>query len=245
MSLYDDPDLYDALLPIGTPCIDFYVGLAREQAGPVLELACGSGQLLVRLAATGLPVTGLDNAQPMLDAARRRADAANVAVDLQLADMRSFALSRRFALIAIARNSLLHMLTTEDLLATLATVRDHLAPGGIFAFDVFHPNPQLLALPVGHRRPLMTVASEQFGEIKVEAITNYDPASQVNRGTWMATTSKGKTAAFDIHVRSIFPQELPLLLRAAGLELVSRFGNYTREPFESHSPRQVCIASAR
>jgi SAM-dependent methyltransferase len=245
MSLYDDPDLYDALLPIGQSCIDFYVELAREQAGDVLELACGSGQLLLPLAVTGLHVTGLDNAAAMLDAARRRAEAANLAIDFELGDMRTFALSRRFALIVIARNSLQHLHTADDLIAALATARDHLAPNGVLAFEVFNPSMQLLARPAGQRERLMTKTTDAHGEIVVDQSPDYDAATQVQRATWFVSTSKGQTATFAIHVRAIFPQELPLLVRAAGLELVSRFGNYTREAFESSSPRQLCIARAR
>src|SRR5690349_2318772 len=105
MSLYDDAALFDALLPIGPDCLAHYTALARATTGDVLELACGSGLLLMPLAATGRHVTGLDNAPAMLDAARTRAEAAGVAIDLQIGDMRSFMLQREFALIIIARNS--------------------------------------------------------------------------------------------------------------------------------------------
>jgi SAM-dependent methyltransferase len=264
VSLYDDPDLYDALLPIGAPCIDFYVGLAREQAGDVLELACGTGQLLVPLATTGLHVSGLDNAPTMLEAARRRAatpppattapakpaptaraSTSPLDIDLQLGDMRTFTLSRRFSLIVIARNSLLHLHTADDLIAALATARAHLAAGGMLAFDVFNPNLALLARPAGQRTPLMTVTTAAHGDITVEQTSDYDAVTQVQRGTWFVSTSNDDNISFPLHLRSIFPQELPLLVHAAGLGLVSRFGNYAREPFESTSPRQVCIARAR
>lgn len=236
-SLYDDPDLYDALLPIGQSCIDFYVELARQQAGDVLELACGSGLLLAPLAATGHPVTGLDSSAAMLDAARTRVPGAT----LVLSDMRSFALAQRFGLIVIARNSLQHLESSDDLIATLATARDHLAPGGVFAFDVFNPNLEMLARPPGQRTKLKTVMHDTLGEITLEQESNYDAAAQVQRATWFITTSAG-TRSVPIHVRAIFPQELPLLVRAAGLELVERFGDYTRVLFDATSPRQVCIA---
>ena len=239
MSLYDEPELYDALLPSGQRCIDFYVELARRQAGDVLELACGTGQLLGPLAATGQHVVGLDIAAPMLEAARRRL---GESVELELGDMRAFAFARRFALIVIARNSLQHLAETEDLIATLRCAREHLARNGVLAFDVFHPNLAMLAKPSGTRSHVMTVQSDAFGEIVLDQTSNYDPAAQVQRATWHIRAGE---RAWDvpIHVRAIFPQELPLLVRAAGLELVERFGDYTRVPFDATSPRQVCICA--
>lgn len=74
----------------------------------------------------------------MLTRARDRAVAANVPVEFLQDDMRQFDLGRQFSLIVVARNSLLHLLRTEDLLATFATIRRHLGPGGVFAFDVFN-----------------------------------------------------------------------------------------------------------
>jgi SAM-dependent methyltransferase len=241
-SLFDEPALYDALMPIGPSCTEHYCQLARQADGDVLELACGSGLLLAPLAATGRRVTGLDNAISMLDAARARADAARVSVELELGDMRSFALGRRFALIIIARNSLQHFHSTDDLIGTLATARAHLAPGGLIAFDVFVPNLEWLARPAGTRHQVMQREHADYGTITVEQESNYDVAAQVQRATWFITTSTGHTTSFPLHIRSIFPQELPLLVRAAGLELVERFGDFTRVPFDATSPRQVCLA---
>ena len=79
--------------------------------------------------------------------------------------MRNFDLDRKFALIFIARNSLLHLHSTEDLLAAFAAVRRHMAPGGIFAFDVFNPNVRLLARLPGQRFPVFQRETESFGKL--------------------------------------------------------------------------------
>ena len=148
--LYDHPALYDSLLPVGAH-LPYYVDLARQHAGAVLELACGTGQLAVPIATAGFPTVGLDLSAAMLTAARERATRANAAVEFVHSDMRRFDLGRRFPFIFIARNSLLHLTATEDILATFAAVRRHLAPGGTFAFDVFTPAPGILARPAGQR----------------------------------------------------------------------------------------------
>jgi ubiquinone/menaquinone biosynthesis C-methylase UbiE len=120
--IYDYPAPYDELLPASAhvPC---YVDLARRASGDVLELACGTGQLTVPIATAELPTVGLDLSAAMLTAARERAATANVSVEYVLGDMRNFDLDRKFALSFIARNSLLHLHSTEDLLTAFAAVR--------------------------------------------------------------------------------------------------------------------------
>jgi SAM-dependent methyltransferase len=241
---YDQPALYDALLP-ATAHIPYYVDLARRQRGDVLELACGTGQLTVPVAAAGLPTVGLDLSDAMLKAAAARAAAANVSAQWVHGDMRQFDLGRQFAFIFIGRNSLLHMCATEDILATLAAARRHLAPNGVFAFDVFNPNVRILAQPRGRRFPVMQVETELFGALSVEGTHEYDSATQVNAATWYVSAPGQPDAwVFPVVVRSIFPQELPLLLAAGGFRLVSRFGDLSRTPFGSGSPQQVCLCEA-
>jgi hypothetical protein len=80
----------------------------------------------------------------------------------------------------------------------------------------------------------------------VETGCDYDPVTQVNSGTWYISTPRKRDAwIFPIVLRSIFPQELPLLISAAGLELVDRFGELSRAPFGSQSRAQICVCRAR
>ena len=222
--------------------VPFYADLARRADGAVLELACGTGQLTIPIAPLGRPTLGLDQSIAMLNVAKKRASAANVSVAFVQSDMRDFALGRSFNLIFVARNSLLHLLSTADLLAALTAVRRHLAPDGVFAFDVFNPNVGILAKPVGERFPVMEMSTPTFGSLCVEATHDYDSATQVNRATWYISTPDKRDAwIVPLVLRSIFPQELPLLLSAAGLELISRFGDVSGEPFGPGSRAQVCL----
>lgn len=242
---YDHPDLYDALLPVDAH-VPFYVDLARQQGGAVLELACGTGQLTIPVATGGHPAVGLDQSRAMLNVARRRAAAAGAPVAFVQGDMRDFALVRRFNLIFVARNSLLHLLSTTDLLAALTAVRRHLAPDGVFAFDIFNPDVRLLARPAGQRVPVMEATTAAFGPLRVDATHDYDPVTQVNRGTWYISAPDRPDAwIVPMVLRSIFPQELPLLMSAAGLELISRFGELSRAPFWPGSRIQLCLCRSR
>jgi hypothetical protein len=160
--------------------------------------------------------------------------------------MRDFALGRDFNLIFVARNSLLHLLSTTELLAALTAVRRHLTPDGVFAFDIFNPDVRMLARPSGQRFPVMEVTTATFGPLCVEETRDYDPVTQVNRGTWyISAPDKPDAWIVPMVLRSIFPQELPLLISAAGFELISRFGALSRALFGPGSRVQVCLCRPR
>jgi SAM-dependent methyltransferase len=242
--LYDYPELYDALLP-ATGHVHYYLDLARQASDDVLELACGTGQLTLPIAKAGLPVAGLDLSESMLTVARERAVSAKVGVEYVLGDMRTFDLGRKFGVIFIGRNSLLHLHSTEDLLAAFAAIRRHLAPGGSFAFDIFNPNVRLLARTAGQRFPVFEKETEAFGTVSVDETTDYDAATQVGRSRWYIS-APGRPDAWEMQLdlRNIFPQELPLLLAAGGFALKSRSSDFEQTPFHSASRMQVCICQA-
>jgi SAM-dependent methyltransferase len=239
--LYQNPDLYDVLLPVSENQLNFYVTLGQRYRGAVLELACGSGQLIVPIGARSSPAVGLDNSPEMLAAAGRRAHADGVQVEFVEGDMREFELGRQFSLIFIARNSLLHLSEQEEFAALFGAVRRHLSPDGIFAFDIFNPNLSMGCRPSTERFSVMRVASQLYGEINVEATSDYDTLSQVNRATWFISTPEQHDAwVAPLHLRWIFPQELVALLAANGFRLERRDGDYSGGDFTSASRLQVC-----
>jgi SAM-dependent methyltransferase len=244
-SFYDDAELYDRVSSPSPASVDFYINLAREAGGDVLELACGTGRVMIPIAQalhrTGRTMVGLDLAPAMLEAARAKAST-GVPPELVLGDMRRFALGRRFGLIFVAFNSLLHLTTNEALAECFTHVREHLAPGGTFAFDVFNPNVSMLARSPAERTTVVRLPDATLGEIHVEASMDYDAATQVNRSTFhFSAPGRPDYMTAPIHLRSLFPLELPLLLSANGYRLEARYGDFGGEPFGSGSARQVCI----
>ncbi len=239
--LYENPELYDALLPISPEHIGFYEKLARSQGGSVLELACGTGQIIVPIARKVSRAVGLDKSPRMLAAARQRASADGAQIEFVDGDMRTFDLGDRFALIFVARNSLLHLHDADQFAALFASVRRHLTDDGIFAFDIFNPSIRLLAREAGERHVVMQVSSALHGELTVEATADYDAETQVNRATWFVSTPTQRDRWISpLHLRSIFPQELLTLLGVNGFRLMQRDGDFRGGPFTSDSPRQIC-----
>lgn len=241
--IYRAADLYDAIVRPG-PCEAYYLEEARRAGGPVLELACGTGRLTLPLARAGHQVVGLDAAPEMLDAAARKARAAGLAPELRRGDMRDFDLGRRFGLVVLSCNSLAHLTDTPDILACLGAVRRHLAPGGVFAFDVVQPDPAELAASDARPRRL-DLGPNPSSAIPVEEVARYDPVAQIRTAAWHLRAEDGARIALGpFALRQFFPQELPLLLGAAGLDLVERHGDFARGAPTRSSLNQICLARA-
>ncbi|HEY3255846.1 MAG TPA: class I SAM-dependent methyltransferase, partial [Polyangiaceae bacterium] len=141
--LYDSVPLYAQRQDIG-----FYAGEAKAARGPVLELGCGTGRILLPIARAGSVITGIDSSRAMLERCRARLQGEpsdlQARVTLEQRDVRDFDLHAKFALIIAPFRVLQHMTTEPDQLSLLATVSRHLATGGRFVFDVFNPRFDIL-----------------------------------------------------------------------------------------------------
>jgi SAM-dependent methyltransferase len=158
--------------------------------------------------------------------------------------VRAFDLGRTFDYVFIAANSLLHLHDAGDLVSCFQSVRRHLARGARFVFDVFNPSVQLLAEADGTRRTRKSLSFVDLdrGNASVDVAETYDAPTQVARGAWyLSTDSEPDFVVAPLEIRSIFPQELPLLLSLGDLRLVERFGDWSGRPFAADAPLQLCI----
>lgn len=146
---YDDiegiGELYDHVRLYGQrQDVPFYIEEARRSGGPVLELGCGTGRVLIPTARAGFEITGLDRAGGML--ARLRENLAREPMEVRdritlvEGDMRDFELGHQFALVTIPFRGFQHQVGIADQLACLESIRRHLAPGGRLVFDLFNPH---------------------------------------------------------------------------------------------------------
>lgn len=240
--LYDQPALYDLVLPTDLQMERFYVEAAGGRGRHVLDLACGTGRFTLPLARSGATVTGGDLSERMLAAARQRAAAEGLAIDFVTLDMRDFDLGRRLDAVTIAANSLLHLTETSDILRLLAAVRHHLAPGGQLIFDIFVPSAWLLSQPPDQRQPMGEFVHPELGTITIDETIAYDPIHQVSRADWYwSRPGHPDFRHTPLAMRQIYPQELPLLLERGGFKLLERFGDFDRSALTGQSVRQVCI----
>jgi hypothetical protein len=122
-----------------------------------------------------------------------------------------------------------------------------LRSGARFVFDVFNPSVRLLAEADGVRRTRESLSfmDPDRGNVSVDVAEIYDAPAQVTRGTWyLSTNSEPDFVVAPLEIRSIFPQELPLLLSLGGLRLVERFGDWTGRPLAVDTPLQLCICKS-
>lgn len=241
---FQDPANYDLEeIPISMDRIRFYVELAQSVGGPVLEIACGSGIVALPMAERGLPVTGVDLAQPMLAHAQAKAHRLGLSMEWVRADARSFDLGRRFRFVFITGNAFQAFLTRADQDAFLRTVRRHLAPDGTFAFETRNP--------AGHDLSTRTDEEHWFDYTSVEGhavavsgTQTFDPATRVLHWTtyrrWMQTgTPRARTTRIACRFSDI--TALDALLGDHGFAVRERFGGWGREPFEPHSPAIISV----
>lgn len=241
---YSDGRLYDRLFHGGEQAVEFYRAEADRQGGTVLELGCGTGNKLIPIASDGHSCMGLELSPEMLAEARRKADEHGAVLDWVQGDMRAFDLGRTFDLVIIAGNSLLHLHEAQDLVGCFRAARRHLAPGGRLIFDVFNPSVRILAQADGvrRRRDALSFVDPDRGVVHVDVAETYDARAQVTRGSWhFSTVTEADFLVLPLEIRSIFPQELPLLLALGGLRIVERFGDWSRAPLTADAALQLYI----
>jgi SAM-dependent methyltransferase len=242
-SIYDDGRHYDRLYPRGD--CSFWIKLARESSGPVLELACGTGQIALAIAEEGSHVVGLDRSPGMLAQARRKAASLPYRVEFVDGDMRDFRLSLRFALVILAGNSLGHLLDVASFERWLACVRQHLLPAGRLAVDMFVPDVNLLAQQPGTRYPFGEYeAPDSSGTVTITFSAVYEPNTQIRRfKTYTCLPDRPDEAEGTLDLRMYFPQELDALFRYNGFQIEEKYGDLYRSPFTTTSRKQVFVLS--
>ncbi|HXG83026.1 MAG TPA: class I SAM-dependent methyltransferase [Pyrinomonadaceae bacterium] len=244
MNLYDNNWLYDLVheKSAGDEEITFYERQIERYGSPVLELACGTGNYLVTLSGGDVQISGLDNSDKMLDGARQRGESQNTETNLISADMRSFDLGQKFALVFVAGNSFQHLNNLEDVEACFDSVKKHLAPGGKFIVEVFNPS---LGLLNRNRDERYFVGEYKTAEGWIVLTENvfYDAATQTNHLQWHYKNQfikEEQTVTFTM--RQFFPQELDALFRYNDFRIEHKYGDFDESAFTSDSPKQIIVA---
>jgi len=232
--------------------VPLYVELAAQQGGRVLELACGSGRLLVPLAEAGHEVAGIDVSTHMLALAgtklERRAELRD-RVHLVHGDMRGFDVPGPFDLAIIAVKSFAYLTDTDDQLRALSSISRHLRQGGLLAIDLLHATPEWIGQRPGSLRDDLVhySAAHGFTLSRVESVVRTDLSRQIRviRSAYEAIDERGQVVAkrfVEWSYRWIHRFEAEHLLARAGFELQAVYGGYQREPFTSDSPTMLMLA---
>ncbi len=250
-------EFYDYVMPYRTrQDVAFFVEAAQATGGPVLELGCGTGRVLVPTARAGIDITGIDLSPHMLDVCRRRLarEPAEVQGHVQIvqADMCNFDLGRTFKLITIPFRPFQHLIEVEDQMACLRCIHRHLPFDGRFILDLFNPFLPILArevtgeeqsgepeftMPDGRRviRRNRTVAHDVFKQyLDVELI-------------YYITHPDGREERL-VHafpIRYLFRYEAEHLLVRCGFEIEALYADYDKSPLGSRNPGELIFVAKK
>lgn len=207
--------------------VAFYVDLAREANGPLVEVAIGNGRVAIPVAkATGKTVIGIDLSPSMLEQASVNAAAAGVQLDLRHGDMRDLALQEPAALIYCPFRSLMHLPTWADRRRTFERVAAALRPDGRFAWNVFVFDHHIAARNDGAHldHPVPHTLRYSVPDNRVDILRDDGARSSLWWGTkneWLG------------------------LLDVAGLEVEELYGGFAREPLDENSREYVFVTRLR
>jgi len=216
--------IYDAWAADMTEDVDFYVALAREADGPVVELAVGTGRVAIPIAErTGKRVIGIDLSPAMLAVARERAAMAGIDLDLRELDMRDFSLDEPVSLVICPYRALLHLPTWHDRRRVFERVAAALRPAGRFAWNAFVFDFGIAARidRKWQEEPVRHYIEQVPADNRVDITVENGPCISlwwVSRGEWEG------------------------LLDVSGLETEALYGWFDRRPFEEESREFVWVA---
>ena len=225
MSVYDPfAARYDDWSADMTEDVPFYVGLAREREGPIVELAVGTGRVAIPVAqATGRRVIGIDLSPVMLEQARERAAAAGVELELRLGDMRDLELDEPAELVYCPFRALLHLPTWADRRRVFERVHASLRPGGRFAWNAFVFDPRVAVRVDGEW--------QEHNGIR----HRIDQAKHDNRVDITLESGDG------ISLWWLNRSEWEGLIEVAGFEVEALYGGFAHEPFDESANEFVWV----
>jgi SAM-dependent methyltransferase len=208
--------------------VDFLAGLAGD--GRALELGIGTGRIALPLSQRGVPVHGIDLSRAMVE--RLRAKPGGDAIDITIGDFASTRVEGSFSLAYLVFNTIENLTTQDAQVACFANAAAHLGPGGRFVIECAIPD--LRALPRGERAVVFDLSDEHWG------IDEYDVASQGLVSHHFTRVGEGVEYSSG-PFRYVWPSELDLMARLAGMALVERWSGWRREPFTKESRKHVSV----
>jgi SAM-dependent methyltransferase len=223
----DSAELFDPA--VVEPVVELLAELAR--GGRALELGIGTGRIAVPLAQRGISVHGIDLSEAMV--ARLRAKAGTEQIGVTIGDFATTKVEGAFSVAYLVFNTIENLTTQEQQVACFENVASHLEPGGSFVIEVAVPD--LRRLPPGDTFRVFDVSETHLG------IDEFDVVNQGLVSHHYYRTAEGSFERFSGPFRYVWPSELDLMARIAGLRPVARWGGWKREPFTSESRQHVSV----
>jgi SAM-dependent methyltransferase len=250
-------DLYDSVHAGVTNDIPFYVEEACRSALPVLEVGCGTGRVLIPVAAAGIPVVGIDISQRMLakcqDKVATLPSETRSRITLLHADVRDVTLSQRFGLIYLPNRTFNKLLRMDDQIQALRNIWHHLQDGGRLALNFFDPNLNEISLGLGEMRGILRAPGKELMRLdngnSVSHIftSTYQPTTQCVDHTIIIEEINMDGRVIDRHyvhhlLRWVYRYEFEHLLSRCGFELEALYGTFDRQPYARMGQELIWVA---
>jgi SAM-dependent methyltransferase len=227
-SRYDDPG-DEMFQPAAIePVVEFLAELAGD--GAALELGIGTGRIALPLAQRGISVHGIDLSEAMV--ARLHSKEGAEQIEVAIGDFATTSVDERFSIAYLVFNTIMNLTTQDEQVACFQNVAAHLEPGGCFVIEVSVPD--LQRLPHGEKIRPFTVTPTRLG------FDEYDVVSQGLVSHHFSVVD-GRLEALSIPFRYVWPSELDLMARLAGMRLRDRLGGWRGEPFTADSTSHVSV----
>jgi SAM-dependent methyltransferase len=226
---YDTTDAGMFAADVLGPTVDRLSELAA--GGRALEFAIGTGRVALPLAARGVPVVGIELSRPMIAQLRRKVD--EDAVPVVIGDMVTATAPGSFSLVYLVYNTISNLLTQDEQVACFRNAARHLSPGGCFVVELGVPD--LRRLPPGQQATVFSVEPGYLG------VDTYDVVAQQLVSHHVRFGEGREAEIFRSPHRYVWPGELDLMGRLAGLELESRHADWTGTPFTAASRQHVSV----
>jgi SAM-dependent methyltransferase len=223
----DSAEMFDPA--VVEPAVDLLAELAGQ--GRALELGIGTGRIAIPLARRGIGVHGIDLSGAMV--ARLRAKQGDEQIGVTVGDFATTKVDGLFSVAYLVFNTIENLTTQDEQVACFENVASHLEPGGCFVIEVAVPD--LQRLPPGETFRPFHVSETHLG------IDEYDVVGQGLVSHHYRRTAHGSFEKSSVPFRYVWPAELDLMARIAGLTLVARWGGWKREPFTSESRKHVSV----
>jgi SAM-dependent methyltransferase len=219
-------DMFDAA--VLDPTVDFLARLAG--AGAALELGIGTGRVALPLSQRGVSVHGIDLSEAMV--ARLRAKPGAERIGVTIGDFSTTKVDGSFALAYLVFNTIQNLTTQDEQVACFENVASHLEPGGCFVIEVGIP--QLQRLPPGETVRAFALSPTYLG------FDEYEVASQAMTSHHYRLRD-GRYELFSTPFRYVWPSELDLMARLAGMRLCERWSDWKRAPFTPESRKHISV----
>ncbi len=243
---------YDLDLGSEAEDVELYLSFAKRTGGPVLEIGCGTGRLLLPLAKAGYECVGVDVSPAMLAIAQAKIEAERLAsrVSVLQADARELEIGRRFGLAFIGLNSFMHFVTDADQRSVLAGIHYHLDGLGTLVLDLPNPDSSLLGEASGQLVHEWTRVSPETGRTVMKTrAQRVDAAAQMLDLLFVYDEIDEvgivRRTAVPFPLRYYYRRELELLLEACGFAVEAVYGDYWFSEYAPDSPKLIVVARAK